>query len=58
MPKSKMVIGFSQAGLMGEPTGKGVSDRLDHLMDWGERKGTMGGVNAFRGEGGELRRRS
>ena len=41
--QSKMAVEFFQAGVMGEPWGKGVSDRLDHWVDWGGREVKMGG---------------
>lgn len=43
MLKAKIVIGFSQAGMMGEPAGKGGSDRMDRSLDgMGKEEGDSG----------------
>ena len=42
VPQRKMAIGFFQAGVMGETWGKGVSNWLDHCVDWGGRKVKVG----------------
>ena len=37
-----MAIGFFQAGVLGETWGEGVSNRLDHCVDWGGREVKVG----------------